>query len=82
MTVNPKPLTEEETVALAMRLAVRNLNDCDEWLNWEDVPLLDEDGFDRLTDAMTDVRIGLERKLSRYEQEFDVDSAEIESRVS
>ena len=62
MTPAERPLivlTEEETIALAMRLAVRNLNDCDEWLNWEDVPLLDEDGFDRLTDAMTDVRIEL-----------------------
>lgn len=84
MTPAERPLivlTEEETIALAMRLAVRNLNDT-HWLDWEDVPLLDEDGFGRIVDAVADFCIGLARKLHTYERESDVDSAEIESRVS
>lgn len=75
-------LTEEETMALAMRLVVRHLNDTNEWLDWEDVPLLDEDGFNRLIDHVCDIRIGLERQTVAYERAADVDSREIESRVS
>lgn len=75
-------LDETETRALAMRRVLWALTNHDEWLEWGDVPLLDEDGFNRLSDAVDDIRNWWSEHLRDFERAEDVDSAHIEERVS
>lgn len=87
MTARRRPdeaviLNETETRALAMRRVLWALTNHDEWLEWEDVPLLDEDGFNRLSDALDDIRNWWTEHLRDFERVEDVDSAEVEGRVS
>jgi hypothetical protein len=51
-TGDPVRLTADEVQSLAWFLAGRMLTDAREWLDWEDVPLLDEGTYDLLVDVV------------------------------
>lgn len=74
-------LTDEEAEVLAMRIAVQHLS-AGEWLWWENVPLLSEASFVRLSKAADDLVADLWRALGRTEQSLDIDSAFVLGRSS
>jgi len=78
----PIVLTQKETELLAMRRVMWALVNAEEWLEWEDLPLLDEAGFDRVRAEVKAIEEWWVRRLMIAEREHDIDSAEVESRVS
>ena len=78
----PIVLTQKETELLAMRRVMWALVNAEEWLEWEDLPLLDEAGFDRVRAEVKAIEEWWVRRLMSAEREHDIDSAEVESRVS
>lgn len=79
---DPIVLTQKETELLAMRRVMWALVNAEEWLEWEDLPLLDEAGFDRVRAEVKAIEEWWVRRLMRAERDHDIDSAEVESRVS
>lgn len=70
-------LTDDETQALARRLAWIRLRDADEWLEWEDVPNLTKSGLRHLVDAINGVALRLERAAILDDQDADVDGQQV-----
>lgn len=72
-------LSGEQARCLALRLATRQL--ATDWLEWEDVPMLDEASFERLVKAADHVVHNLLVKSRVLDRELEVDSAELLERV-
>lgn len=45
-------LTDDETEALAYHLLATYARWCQDWLEWEDVPMLSEFGFEKLAESV------------------------------
>ena len=75
-------LEHDETVALGMLVAIRKLEDAAEWLEWEDLPQLDQDGFDMVIDAIRDQAGQMSTALGRYERANDIDARRLMSEVT
>lgn len=74
-------LDPEETQMLAYQLCVQRLADPGDWCEWEDVPMLDEQGHVLLCDAIEDVCVSLTHEMNREARANDVDPAEVLGRV-
>jgi hypothetical protein len=67
---------------LATRRALRALKDYEQWLEWEDMPLLGEREFARLCRHVEEIGEWWGEHLREFERAEDIDSAEVEGRVS
>lgn len=74
-------LTIEETRMLAYKLCVERLANAEDWCEWEDVPMLDEQGHVLLCDAIEDVRVWLAGEVNFRARAADIDPVEVAERV-
>lgn len=74
-------LSADETNALAMLVVVHHLEDVEEWLDWEDLPLLDADGFNQVVDAIRDQASAVSMVLTQLERATDTDARYLRSEV-
>jgi hypothetical protein len=85
MSVKPPPdavqLTAAETNMLALRLCIDRIDRSWDWLEWEDVPLLDEAGFDRTLESVRGWKAHLDFVLNAAATADDVDPADVWERV-
>ncbi len=57
-------LTDHEVEVLAAWVAALQLDDVREWLDWEELPLLTEDCFERVADAIRKIGTGLANAIT------------------
>lgn len=81
MSADTVVLTVDEAAVLALRLIVEHLHVDDEWLMWEDVPLLAEGSFEMVEEAVKSHVRQLTVGLTRQERLLDIDSAHLLERA-
>ncbi len=76
------PLTDKEATVLAYRLAIRQLEASDEWLDWEDYPELTDQAFNDL-DRHVQVTVPnyLREAMRLQESTWAVDGADLLERA-
>jgi hypothetical protein len=75
-------LNVNEAAALALLLVARRIEDVEWWLDWEDLPNLDEYSIGLVADQMTDVARLVRSHLDLFENESDIDSRDLLSRAT
>lgn len=75
-------LTHAEATLLAKRLVARHIAHDEDWITWEDVPLLSEQAWLRLFDEVTAVGEALLDEVRRYEWANAMDSAHLLERAT
>jgi hypothetical protein len=70
-------LTPQEARALALLLIIRRVRDTEWWLEWEDLPNLDELSMDILAEAAWHIAAQLDRRLTAVELLHDIDSRDL-----
>lgn len=75
------PLTSSERNALARELVLQRLDHPDEWINWEQVPLLSEDSHRLVVERVSDICRRLSDHYATIDALHDVDGAELLRRV-
>lgn len=73
-TGDSPPLTDAEIRALARRLMSRMAWSWTDHLSWEDVPLLSEQEWSRLTDALDREAVALTARAGNADEAEDIDS--------
>lgn len=68
-------LTDEAAEALALSLTAEHLRD--HWLQWEHLPLLDEDSFNRVADAVDRLADKVREWSRLYDAVHDLDADEL-----
>lgn len=74
-------LTRRETSLLAARIVARHSRAVEDWLLWEDYPLLSQAGFEELCDAVRRQADDTLRACDRIGEVSGMDAAEIEERT-
>jgi hypothetical protein len=75
-------LTDNEAAALGLLVAIRKLADVEDWLLWEDLPLLTAGGFEDVSDAVRAQSDLLRIALRKFEASTDIDSRQVYGDVS
>lgn len=75
-------LTPEELAGLGILLALRQVEDTESWLDWEDVPNLSEEQFGDLERGMATIGNFMRAELAKSEALLGVDAREILGRVT
>jgi hypothetical protein len=70
-------LTPQEARAFALLLIIRRVRDTEWWLEWEDLPNLDELSMDILAEAAWHIAAQLDRRLTAVELLHDIDSRDL-----
>jgi hypothetical protein len=75
-------LSKDEAAALALLLVARKIEDVEWWLDWEDLPNLDEYSIGLVADQMASVSQSVRATLSVFETQAEVDSRDVLSRAT
>lgn len=75
-------LTGPEAVALGFKMAADQLEETQDWLHWEDVPLLTLDAFEMVNEAIrVEVADLVTERLKRFEVCWGISGESIWKRV-
>lgn len=74
-------LTQQEAMALALRLAAWQIESGD-WLEWGNVPNLGEYAFERLVRAANEVARQMSQRSSAFDRAQDIDSAWLQEKAT
>ena len=74
-------LSDDEMEALALFFAARAL-EVDELVIWDEVPLLAEDGCERLQETIAELANMLHKRLRGHEEQTGTNAREIHGRVT
>lgn len=78
---NDPQITNEELLWLAKRLIAERLQNDPDWIEWEDVPMLNERAFMALQDALVATGKTLQEMVQEYEGSVGIDTADWLSRI-
>lgn len=70
-------LSPEETTALALRIISQQISKHDDWLQWENYPLLSEGAFGDLDRRIKEFAHEARSRSASFDHHKDIDSAEI-----
>lgn len=73
-------LTADEATALAKRVVADHLYD-NQWLQWEDLPLLGEFAFDRLAEAVDAEVASIFQASLQWDRSMNIDSQQLKEQA-
>lgn len=79
---NTLDLSGDETKALARRLVANHLYWDTDWLSWEDVPMLSEQAFARLQDAVDKITRAAPDEVDALDRAENIDSMLLHEQAS